>query len=71
MSDVESGSTVTLDIVDDGVGFDDEVASNQRHAGHLGLQLLQDLAEDTGATLLIDSEPGRGTNVHLALEESR
>ncbi|HEX3090604.1 MAG TPA: histidine kinase [Ilumatobacteraceae bacterium] len=66
-----TGSTVTLDIVDDGVGFDDEVASNQRHAGHLGLQLLQDLAEDTGATLLIDSEPGRGTNVHLALEESR
>ena len=66
-----TGSTVTLDIVDDGVGFDDEVASNQRHAGHLGLQLLYDLAEDTGATLLIDSEPGKGTNVHLALEESR
>ena len=65
------GSAVTLDIVDDGVGFDDEVASSQRHAGHLGLQLLYDLAEDTGATLLIDSEPGKGTKVHLALEESR
>jgi two-component system, NarL family, sensor kinase len=66
-----AGSAVTLDIADDGVGFDDEVASSQRHAGHLGLQLLYDLAEDTGATLVVDSEPGRGTNVHLALEESR
>jgi two-component system, NarL family, sensor kinase len=65
------GSAVTLDIVDDGVGFDEEVATSQRHAGHLGLQLLYDLADDTGATLVIDSEPGRGTNVHLALEESR
>ncbi|MEP7112011.1 MAG: histidine kinase [Ilumatobacteraceae bacterium] len=65
------GSVVILSIVDDGVGFDDEVATSQRHAGHLGLQLLYDLAEETGAELDIDSGPGRGTTVHLVLEESR
>jgi signal transduction histidine kinase len=65
------GSAVTLDISDDGVGFDDDVANSQREAGHLGLQLLYDLADETGATLAIDSGPGRGTNVHLELEEVR
>jgi signal transduction histidine kinase len=65
------GSAVTLDISDDGVGFDEEVANSQREAGHLGLQLLYDLADETGATLAIDSGPGRGTKVHLELEEVR
>jgi signal transduction histidine kinase len=65
------GSAVNLSIIDDGVGFDDDVATTQRHAGHLGLQLLYDLADDTGATLVIDSEPEKGTSVNLVLEESR
>jgi signal transduction histidine kinase len=65
------GNAVTLDISDDGVGFDDDVANSQREAGHLGLQLLHDLADETGATLAIDSVRGRGTNVHLELEEVR
>ena len=64
-------TTIALLIVDDGVGYNQELASRKREGGHLGLQLLYDLAEDTGATLVIDSQPGAGTSVRLELEESR
>jgi signal transduction histidine kinase len=67
----KSGKTVTLKIVDNGVGFDKEMALSQRQVGHLGLQLLRDLSEDMGAVLVVDSTPGSGTTVHLELEENR
>ena len=62
---------LALDITDDGVGFNQALAERKREGGHLGLQLLYDLAEDTGARLVIDSQPGAGTTVHLEMEESR
>ena len=61
---------VTLSITDNGVGFDKEMAVSQRQVGHLGLQLLRDLAADMGADLVVDSAPGTGTTVHLELEEN-
>jgi signal transduction histidine kinase len=64
-------TTMTLEISDNGIGFDQGVATQMREGGHLGLQLLYDLAEDTGATLVITSQPGAGTTVHLEVEESR
>ncbi|MEP7203192.1 MAG: histidine kinase [Ilumatobacteraceae bacterium] len=64
-------TTMTLEITDDGVGFDEGLATSKRESGHLGLRLLYDLAEDTGATLLVDSQPGAGTTVHLEVEEIR
>ncbi len=67
----KSGRSVKLVIVDNGVGFDKEMAVSQRQVGHLGLQLLRDLAEDMGAALVVDSTPGSGTTVHLELEENR
>ena len=67
----KAGKKVKLVIVDNGVGFDKEMAVSQRQVGHLGLQLLRDLAEDMGATLVVDSTPGSGTTVHLELEENR
>ncbi|MEP7201418.1 MAG: ATP-binding protein [Ilumatobacteraceae bacterium] len=60
---------VKLLITDNGVGFDKEMAASQRKVGHLGLQLLRDLSEDMGASLVIDSTPGLGTTVELELEE--
>jgi two-component system, NarL family, sensor kinase len=66
-----TGSTVKLLIADNGVGFNKEMAETQRQVGHLGLQLLRDLAEDMGAVLVVDSTPGSGTTVHLELEENR
>ena len=67
----KTGEKVKLDIVDNGVGFDKEMAVSQREVGHIGLQLLRDLAEDMGAVLVVDSMPGSGTTVHLELEENR
>jgi signal transduction histidine kinase len=64
-------TTVSLVITDDGVGFDEQLSARKREGGHLGLQLLYDLAEDTGATLVIESQPGAGTTVHLEVEEIR
>lgn len=67
----KTGNAVKLLIVDNGVGFDKEMAETQRQVGHLGLQLLRDLSEDMGAVLIVDSTPGSGTTVHLELEENR
>jgi two-component system, NarL family, sensor kinase len=66
-----NGAATSLVVADNGVGFDKEKAITQRQVGHLGLQLLRDLAEDMGATLVVDSTPGSGTTVHLELEENR
>lgn len=54
-------STVAV-VTDDGRGFDPKQAGPE---GHLGLRLLTDLADDTGANLDISSQPGRGTSVRL------
>ena len=71
ISMTKNGNAVKLLITDNGVGFDKEMAETQRQVGHLGLQLLRDLAEDMGAVLVVDSTPGSGTTVHLELEENR
>ena len=67
----KNGNAVKLVITDNGVGFDKEMAETQRQVGHLGLQLLRDLAEDMGAVLVVGSTPGSGTTVQLELEENR
>jgi two-component system, NarL family, sensor kinase len=67
----KTSETVKLEIIDNGVGFDKEMAVSQREVGHIGLQLLRDLAQDMGAVLIVDSTPGSGTTVHLELEENR
>ena len=54
-----------LTITDDGVGFDRAVADQSRAGGHLGLPLIHDLAEELGASLVVDSTPGKGTMVRL------
>lgn len=54
-----------LEVEDDGVGFSAERASEARAGGHLGLALLDDLAQDAGATIDVTSEPGQGTRVRL------
>jgi signal transduction histidine kinase len=64
-------TTISFVVTDDGVGFNEELSTRKREGGHLGLQLLYDLAEDTGATLVIDSRSGGGTSVHLEVEEIR
>lgn len=67
----KTGNAVALSISDNGIGFDKEMATSQRQIGHLGLQLLHDLAADMGASLVVDSTPGSGTTLFLELDDNR
>jgi len=52
--------TVSLEIVDDGVGFTPEKA---RARGRLGLSAMEERAAGLGGRLVVDSQPGKGTRV--------
>ena len=65
---VEDGA-VRLEVVDDGVGFSAAERARRREEGHVGLSLLEELAERAGATLAVRSSPGTGTT--FALEVPR
>lgn len=54
---------VLLSVTDDGTGFDPAAVES----GHVGLRLLADLANSLGGTLTIDSAPGSGTSVRMAV----
>ena len=60
-----AGDTVTLEVKDDGPGFD--VAEQLRHPpeGHFGLRVLRDIAAAAGAELTVASAPGEGTRWRL------
>jgi signal transduction histidine kinase len=55
-----------LSVKDDGSGFDSADIDIAR-AGHYGLIGMKERAAQIGAELHLDSEPGRGTTVHLTL----
>jgi signal transduction histidine kinase len=57
------GSSVWLEVRDDGRGFDAEAT----YPGHLGLTTMQSRASEIGAELGIDSAPGSGTAVRVEL----
>lgn len=56
--------TVSLEVVDDGVGFDPDSVPRE---GHLGLRGLRDLIIESGGTLVVESAPGAGTTVRLEI----
>ena len=60
----ENGSYL-LSVSDDGRGFHFDARRARRAHGHLGLDLIADRANDLGATLAIESAPGRGTRLDL------
>jgi signal transduction histidine kinase len=53
-----------LYVVDDGLGI---AKDHQRPEGHFGMELMQELAEDLGGTLKIDSDTGKGTRIEAYL----
>jgi signal transduction histidine kinase len=57
---------VKLVVADDGRGFDPQGAVARR-PGHFGLQGLRERSARVGATLVLDSGPGRGTRVEVTL----
>ena len=57
-----------LEIEDDGVGFDpNEVNASYENRGSLGMINLRERAELINGALNIDSSPGRGTHIQLAV----
>jgi len=56
---------VVLEVEDDGVGFSGARAAEARADGHLGLELLDDLAHDAGGSVDVTSTPGGGTRVRV------
>ncbi|WP_144794421.1 sensor histidine kinase [Kocuria palustris] len=60
-------ASVTLDVVDDGAGFDAAVRSHPGPDGGYGLPHLRRRAEELGGALSVESRPGAGTAVALQL----
>jgi signal transduction histidine kinase len=58
-------STATVDVVDDGVGFDARTAEARAAEGHLGLRGLQGLVADAGGRMTVETATGNGTTVHV------
>ena len=59
---------VRLDVVDNGVGFDPaQVAARPRGLGHIGLGAMRERAREVGGTLAIESTPGQGTAISVAV----
>jgi signal transduction histidine kinase len=58
---------VDLIIRDDGIGFDPLQAARLLDDGHYGLAGMRERVELGGGRLELDSQPGHGTTVHVAL----
>jgi signal transduction histidine kinase len=56
----QEGPTLTLEIADDGIGFDPAAASER---GGVGLPAMQERAVELGVRLTVDSAPGSGTRI--------
>jgi two-component system NarL family sensor kinase len=59
------GDLVRLSVSDDGGGFSQAEREQRVAEGHIGLTLLQELAERHGGTLRIASAAGGGTSFVL------
>lgn len=62
---VVAADTATLDVTDDGVGFDSIVADARAREGHFGLRGLADRVSDAGGAVQVQSTPGEGTHVQV------
>ena len=63
----ETPREITLQIIDDGQGFD----QNFSRPDELGLMIMRERAADIGALIQIDSTPGSGTRITVNWQEIR
>lgn len=68
LSLLQSAQTVSLEVRDEGIGFDVERA----RPDHFGLGIMRERAVQVGAELIIQSQPGQGTCIamHWKVKES-
>jgi signal transduction histidine kinase len=59
-----AGGGASLQVADDGVGFDPAEAEGAGE-GHFGLAMLRDLAREAGASFEVESEPGAGARIRV------
>jgi GAF domain-containing protein/anti-sigma regulatory factor (Ser/Thr protein kinase) len=57
----EGPGALTLTVQDDGRGFD----TGQAFPGHMGLNSMRERAQKAGASLTIDSSPGKGSTIRV------
>ncbi|OBV39276.1 GAF domain-containing sensor histidine kinase [Janthinobacterium psychrotolerans] len=67
---VDNGRDFSLQVRDDGEGFAADMR-DQKTEVRIGLRIMQERAERLGARFVIDSTPGGGTTISLALPETR
>lgn len=60
----QNPDSLILTVTDDGCGFEIEQIKKE---GRFGLKIMKERAEESGASLKINSTPGRGTEVQLKL----
>jgi len=58
-----SAGRATVEVADDGRGFDEAEVRARAADGHVGLRALGGLIGDTGGSLDVDSVPGKGTTL--------
>jgi len=63
----QAGQGLTLEVLDNGVGFDPEGA----FPGHLGLQSMRERAARMGAVILVESAPGEGARLQVIVPPAR
>jgi len=61
----EQNGSVTLEVEDDGKGFDVAQLPTRLAEGHIGLQSQRERVESLGGRMEIDAAPGRGTTVQI------
>jgi signal transduction histidine kinase len=60
-----TAGTTRLVVTDDGRGFAPGDRARRQADGHVGLSLLEGLVGQVDGTLVVTSEPGKGTRVEL------
>lgn len=63
----DDGQTASLEVSDDGSGFDPEARGPE---GHFGLRMLADLTRDADGTFTVESRIGEGTTVRVEVARS-
>jgi PAS domain S-box-containing protein len=63
----ETADAVYLDITDNGNAFDVSQPEALQSSQHLGLTSMRERAEMAGGTCRIESEPGKGTTLHVQI----
>lgn len=64
LSVIWSADRLSIILIDDGIGFEPETIPT---IGHYGLALMREAIESLHGTLMLDSQPGNGTQLHMVI----